>query len=344
MRDHARERQPATDEKRGPREEVDNSSAEPGPGSSQPTGPPFLQHLAAIAPGLTEAELRVLIELAQRAEPPEFAGKVSQRVLAISTGCGRESVRRAIEGLVRDKHITVRPGATTRDAGTPFECNFLRTVPITSGLTMSPLEQKNSTAMDSPEGLTMRPVAEISTAPASASGLTMSPLPTENQQLTLAAELPRARVGSIKSFDSISIDREQEISTKPTPEEAQLAILDRVLSARPRDFSEAQHAQARTSIMGHVAKFPARLGEYNNAPDRIVTAQLLTVAEWPTLADFFLQLRIDRTQAGEKYVWFVAVALERIHGIRPEALKQKRDERRQLQQLPKLLAAAKRMP
>jgi hypothetical protein len=318
-----------------PGEPNQSSSLRPGNAPPSETGPSFfhqLQHLAAIAPGLTEVELRVLIELAQRANPPEFAGRVSQRALALSTGCGRESVKRAIAGLERKKLITTRPGATTRDDGTPFRCSFLHTAAFASGLTMSPLT-----------GPTMSPVEEFSTAVDSPSGLTMSPLTTENQQLTLAPELLRARVGSIESITP-DIDREQKISTAQTPEGRQIEILDHVLNARPRDFSEQQHARARSAIMGHVVKFPARLGDYNQPPDKIITAQLLAIAEWHILEDLFLQLRIDRAEAGERYAWFVTVALERIHDIRPETVKAKREELKLVKQLPRKLAAMKGMP
>lgn len=96
--------------------------------------------------------------------------------------------------------------------------------------------------------------------------------------------------------------------------------------------------------MGHVAKFPNRVGEYNNAPDKIITAQLLAIAEWPELEAFFMQLRIDRAEAGEKYSWFVTVALQRIHAIKPEKLKAQREELRLVKGLPRALAASKGFP
>ncbi len=330
-----RPRHRAADNRRRRAELSEPDQAEPHPripviGSFAPGQ---IQQLAAIAPGLTEVELRVLIELANRSEPPEFTGRVSQRMLALSTGCGRESVKRAIAGLERKKLATMRPGATTQEDGTPFRCEFLRTAPMTGGLTMSP-----------PAESTRGWQGEFSTEVDSPWGHPVSPPPTENEQLTMAAELPRARVGSVLKPDPITTpDREQKKSTASTPEQNELGIIDRVLSARPRDYSEQQHARARSAIMGHVVKFPAPLGEYNRPPDHQITAQLLAVAEWYELEAFFLQLRIDRVQSGEKYAWFVTVAMKHIHGIKPERLKAERDARKPVKQLPKLLAAAKKL-
>lgn len=154
--------------------------------------------------------------------------------------------------------------------------------------------------------------------------------------------MPRARGDRLK--DDLKIDRLQKISTAQTPEEREAAILERLLTARPRDFSDAQHARVRSMVMAHVAKFPAPLGEYNRPVDKIITAQLLATSEWHKLDDFFMYIRINRVQAGESYAWFVVVAVERIHGIQPDRLKAAREELRLVQGLPRALAASKGFP
>ena len=338
-----------------------------------------VQLLAEMLPGLSETEFRVLVELWRRVSGPGFAGNASQRVLAISTGCGRESVKRALAALERKKFISIRAGATTREGGTPYRCDFLSVLAFEGGARVSPLDEASgltttppppqiSTGVASPSGLTRTPGwthhestgPEISTDVDSRSGLTATPVPVvsgltmspldsadaENTQLSLEPELLRARVDRLKDRlkDDLKIDRLQKISTAQAPEERETAILERLLTARPRDFSDAQHARVRSMVMAHVAKFPAPLGEYNRPVDKIITAQLLATSEWHKLDDFFMYIRTNRVQAGESYAWFVVVAVERIHGIQPERLKAAREELRLVKGLPRALAASKGFP
>ena len=72
--------------------------------------------LAALASGLSEVELRVLLDLAARADPPHFTCRVSTRALATSTGCSRRNVQKAIATLASRAMVTHRPGTATQPA------------------------------------------------------------------------------------------------------------------------------------------------------------------------------------------------------------------------------------
>ncbi len=46
------------------------------------------------------------------------------------------------------------------------------------------------------------------------------------------------------------------------------------------------------------------------------------VAAWPTLDAMLFDLASERKEAGHSYGWYVTVALQRIHGISPEQVRE----------------------
>jgi hypothetical protein len=81
---------------------------------------------------------------------------------------------------------------------------------------------------------------------------------------------------------------------------------------------------ARNRIASHHAKFARPENRQPSLPDDVITAQFLTVAEWPKLEAMLLDLASERKEAGHSYGWYVTVALQRIHGISPERLRKMR--------------------
>src|SRR6185437_14250586 len=59
-------------------------------------------------------------------------------------------------------------------------------------------------------------------------------------------------------------------------------------------------------------------------PDDAITAQFLTVAEWPRLEVLLSDLAAERKETGYSYGWYVTVALQRIHGLSPARLREMR--------------------
>lgn len=53
-------------------------------------------------------------------------------------------------------------------------------------------------------------------------------------------------------------------------------------------------------------------------------AQLLTVAPWPSLQEMLYNLMAERKQPGHSYAWYLTVALQRLHGLSPQAQQQTR--------------------
>lgn len=74
-----------------------------------------LQRIASLANSLSQAELRVLLELAVRAEASGAAEiMASSRHLAQSTGLARASVQAAIDSLNARQFIRRRPESNTK--------------------------------------------------------------------------------------------------------------------------------------------------------------------------------------------------------------------------------------
>jgi hypothetical protein len=59
-------------------------------------------------------------------------------------------------------------------------------------------------------------------------------------------------------------------------------------------------------------------------PDDAITAQFLTVAEWPRLEALLCDLAAERKEAGYSYGWYITVALQRIHGLSPARVREMR--------------------
>ena len=102
-----------------------------------------LKHIAAIAKGLSKAELHVLIELASRAEEAgENDAVASSRELAEQTGLNRSSVRIAVDSLNSKGVILSNTGTATGPA--MHRLLFLDAVEIRSSgpVTLSDIERR----------------------------------------------------------------------------------------------------------------------------------------------------------------------------------------------------------
>lgn len=120
-------------------------------------------------------------------------------------------------------------------------------------------------------------------------------------------------------------------------------VIDRVLQARKSHFSDSEMGHARGWMHSYAAKLPALDNPHPHPPDDTMVAQFLAVAPWPQLERLLYDLMAERKQCGYSYAWFTSVALQRIHGIKPQLLKQRREELKAIRKIPKALAAMKRL-
>jgi hypothetical protein len=122
-----------------------------------------------------------------------------------------------------------------------------------------------------------------------------------------ADNAPRAHASRNIDFDS-DIDRS----------------IERLRAAQKNDYDETTFEAARHALHSHQAKHARERNP--NSPDDQIVAEFLAIAEWPRLEAMLYDLAAERKEAGYSYAWFVTVALQRIHGLSPQALKAAREK------------------
>src|SRR5579872_1786597 len=274
----------------------------------KPTVSP-LDRIAELAPVLKEAELRVLLQLmADTQDLPEPVIRISSRALSRKTKVGRAAIQRALDSLTARRYITVREGTST--AAAAYLVNVFATTSMGGLLKRPPPHSKEATP-----GLSTEPqVAPERGHP----GLFQEPPPTENKR--------PCEADSAVDIDYDSIDHR---STTIPPNETEL--IGRVLRAKPQDFTPQELAGSLSWIFGYQAKkgpYNRAKGEVPHVPDDKVLARIITAAAPWTAEVLIHELMKDGTKAGEKYEWYVTVALQRVHGIQPQALAARRAELR----------------
>ncbi len=214
----------------------------------------------------------------------EAAVSVSTRELAKHTGSSRRFLQSALDNLTARGLLTTRQGTATRAA--IYVVNALKTAFMGGAPTAPPGRSSNAT----PGAFAAPPPALFDHHP----GAVGAPPPTENKELP-----PR----------HAPLDSDTDTTT----------ILDRVIRARKKDYTAEQIETARAWLLGYrrkLANQPTCL-----APDDDICAKFLAVADWPALQNTLYELFKQRIPPGENDGWFVAVALNRIHGFKPDALK-----------------------
>ncbi len=249
-----------------------------------------LTQLADLAPTLRERELRVLLAMTNAFASSEHqSGRLSAAQLVKLTGLSRSNVFLAIASLRDRSMIATRGGTATEASG--YKLTFTRAITITGspGLGPPPILKKDE------GGLTTRPQAVLFQDQG-------GPIPGP----PLTKEHTRAGM----SIDSITSD----------------SIIDRLLRADPKNCAREDLDQTRRWVHGYQCK----LGRDPNPhpPDDKILAQLIAVAQPGQIIRLIQDLMAERKEPGHQYSWYVTVALQRIHGIRPELLKQRRAELR----------------
>ena len=105
-------------------------------------------------------------------------------------------------------------------------------------------------------------------------------------------------------------------------------MIDRIQNSKKGDFDDEVFEAARNLIASHHAKFAREGYQMPGLPDDQITAQFLAIAEWPRLCRMLHDLLTERQQTSYSWGWYVTVALQRIHGISPDKLRQVREKLR----------------
>jgi hypothetical protein len=264
-----------------------------------------LQYLAAIASTLKEGELRVGLELCRRHDAGE-TGPLSSRKLAERVAMARPNVQIALDSLSQRGLISSDGGSSTR--GSIYHLNFLEVSPLTGpavlpgrGIVPMPPPSQNSLlsgivpmppwhCSDATPGIAaMPPLASLQCHP-----------PTENQELADTALRKRAPARLDRSmFDSNFV-----------------AVLDRLEKAAPKDYDPELIREVRGRLFHYKCKYGKE--PHAHPPDDKLVARFLAIAPWPRLDQWLQDLALDRKDPGDTYGWFLAVAIQRLHGIPPE--------------------------
>ena len=257
-----------------------------------------LQRLAVLAPTLKEAELRVLTYLTAEDERSQHQGvRASSRQIAKACNLARSNVVPALDDLATRGLIAIRQGTATRAAA--YMLRFLDVAQM-SGPAVGP--------GIIPGGLVTGPPPDLfQDHPGPGSG----PPSTEN------AALPRAT-------PAVDIDGVLTLE----------GIIDRLHRASPKTIEPDTLIAARRFLHGYMAKLATdevrRQGPPHPPDDKIV-AQFLAMGDgvggWPRLQNLLYELMAEK-KTPYSYGWFLAVAAQRIHGVSPSALKQRRAELR----------------
>jgi hypothetical protein len=256
--------------------------------------------LAAIAPKLKEAALRLAAHLAAAAEhQPHHTITASTRELSEKTGLVPSSLNRAINELCDPQRglVTARRGCGNRT--TAYQVNFLETV---RGAFFGEAPRKKAS-----------PQTELSLEKHGASFGEAPP------------EVNRALASTAALLDNFRVQN-------PT--------LDRVLNSKISDFDRPTIQIFRSSIHSYMAKFGVDdrdrryldTGAVPHPPDDSVMARFLAVAEPFRLMPMIETLILDAKQEEARhvktgtfnphnYAWFVYVALSRVAGIHFEVTK-----------------------
>lgn len=254
-----------------------------------------VEELARIASTLTEAELRICLQLQAMASAPHFSVRVSSRRLAVLTGLARSNVVVAIDNLSAKKLLCIREGtATTASA---YGLNWCLVRSIQGGPVAGP---PPSAEVDLQQG---HHRSCFETTPGPVSG----PPPTGNTGLSSDP----ASLDSSTSFDG---------------------LIDQVLGARPTHFHTAELDRCRQRIFGFFLKWAEVHGfQPPAAPEPLILAQLLTAARsFDRLDVLLLDLHAERTKPGilSPYAWLLTVVMQRFHAVTPAELSARRDARK----------------
>jgi hypothetical protein len=245
-----------------------------------------LQALAQLAPSLSSAELRVLIQLAATAEAEQSdQTRASSRELAKQTNLSRSNVQKALHCLNRRNTIATCDGGRKRAAG-----HILRPLPEVPEV-RGPVSGPQADLFQGQGGIKTGPQVDLFQGQG---GPLLEPL--NNKEHTPAR--------ASRNID-LRFDYDRSIA--------------RLREAKKADYDEPTFEAARQAIESYAAKFPP--AQRNpHPPDDAIVAQFLAVEEWPRLNGMLSDLANDRKQAGERWSWFVVVAIQRMHGLGPKEM------------------------
>ena len=259
-----------------------------------------LEHIASLAPELSETQLRVLLRLTATAlEEGATSIRTSSRALEKDKYGARRNVQTALDKPSPDRgHIVPQPGNT--NTGTRYRLAFLEVTVMGGAVTTPPTGEGGA----------------IMTPPARASGATTTPgvALKQRQRWRHITTPPPIEKHGIYALHATVLDRDSD----------SIKTLDRVLSAKaanaPRDQLQefAEILQVYSERLGRV---------YEKRPDVECCAQLIAACGTKEgLHALIFEVDRTRQQPGESPMWWVTVALQKFHDIPAKVTAARRTE------------------
>lgn len=289
------------------------------------------QRLARLSHSLTNSSLRLFIHLWDLQLRDLSKGMyLSNRDLAAHAGLDAKSVRAALDQLYSRRAIVLRWGDSARP-NRVYVCLWegeVRAIGEGGGEGIFPPPKPR--IKGGGEGIIPPPMAEIE-------GGVRELFPhqyCENAvgiyargQARLDSDPIRSDIDRLPNVENPQAKKPRKPPTNGQPGEseknaANAALVRRVLNASPGEH----HAQRMIEAAQLLHEAMRRRGERRMLPpDDVVTAQFLACGEWPALQRVVMRIIQSGSGRIRKYGYFVASALEAIHGIAPGDLQQSRD-------------------
>jgi hypothetical protein len=264
-----------------------------------------------LAAALTHVEFRLLIRIWKLQQRSPGGVKIDSRQLAKDCNIARSGIYAAADKLIGLSLLTRRKG-NTRTATFYRVCAFdaIRISGPKIGPLTAPQWSENRTTVD---------------LFSDHSGPIIGPPPLDPKGLAAAA--------AALDFDFAS-----------------LSLINRVLSAKPKNTDAQDLQRFRSRLHGYFAKFGrdgnGRAVQFPHPPQDDIVAQFLALAEPARLETMLDNLTLDAQTAGAHleatksaynpwtYGWFITIGLSRIHGIDFRTQKQARAALRDVKRRP----------
>jgi hypothetical protein len=273
--------------------------------------------LLHMLPTLKEGEFRVAAQLILQAGEGDHV-HASVRQLAERTRCSTSTVQAALASLEARGTISQLTGDRKTATVWTLHLGAVKTIGVSETDTRT--SSTGVAAIATPPPVS-GPEISTSVAAAATPGVseTATRVPVTDTPETAASEHHKAIAGA----------RPARVDSESTPEEINRSI-DRILAANADEADPDTLRDARSWLLGYMRKLGA--DPQAKPPDDAILAQFLAVAEWEGrggLLELVHDLAGERAQPGDSYGWFVAVAAQRLLGIRPQALRARREQLRQ---------------
>lgn len=269
-----------------------------------------LERIRDLAPTLTGAALKVLIELAATAAATHSKqARGSSRKLAERCKISRSSAQLALDQLQRCGIIA--SSDASRTAEEPTHTLLIETA-VPEVPKPGPISEPPPPTNQATEDITLARYQshsgpEITPPVAKFSG--------QSGPVFRPPLIDSSRASSTRAFEVIDFDV--------------TATLDRLQKASKKQYDQATFSKAKDMLWGHQVKHCPR-NPQNQPPDDEITAQILAICGGSVerLQGMLWEVTEGKREAGYSYAWYVTVALQRICGLTPAAVKAARERLR----------------